>query len=858
MNFSYALSRLINPKNILPLVFFCWTAGIYSQVSFTDIAPSQNIYYTSQGGLSGLSLADFDGDGWDDLSFTTGNGDSLLFYRNVNGTFQKVIPAFVTDMGQIAQVVWADYDNDNDQDLFITNYNQPFLKTGRSKLFMNDGNMNFTDVTVTAGLSVDSVSSVGATFGDYDRDGYLDLLVLNRDPFQADILYRNLGNGTFQNVTNTSGIGNANLMTFCATFFDYNNDLWPDFYTAEDLCPTNQTVVDSNRLYRNNTDGTFSEVGFATGADICEDAMSVTIGDYNNDANLDIYITNSTFYGGSVLLHNQGNGTFIDVADTMGVLFDSSFNWGSNWLDMENDGDQDLYVACGLNQFLGRAKNKLYENPGDGSPFVDVADLSGMVDDTSANYGSAIGDFNNDGYPDIAVSALFIPGGNWHSPLWQNSGGTNNWIKIDLEGTASNRDGVGCLMEVYAGGKKQIQFSTTVNGFLAQSSQTYIFGLDTNSVVDSVIVHWPSGCVDRILNSVTTIPLNSTLQVLECGGCTSFLALDLGPDTTLCANDSLLLSAMNTGLNPDYVWQDNSSDPDFTVDAAGTYYVEVTVGNCSGSDTIQVQYAAPVQVQLGNDTTVCAGDTLALDATTAGGSYLWQDTSTGASFDVTSPGTFYVEVTVGNCKGSDTLLVQYDPPVLVTLGNDTTLCPGATLLLDATTAGATYRWQDLSTNSTFMVTASGSYYVDVLIGNCSGSDTVQIQYDSQIQVSLGNDTTLCEGDTLILDATTAGASYLWQDASTNALFPVSAAGTYYAEVSIGNCSGADTILVSYFPEILVDLGNDTTLCDGDTLILDVATTGGSYQWQDNSTDSTFLVGAAWTVLCGGCCERLFQ
>ena len=201
-------------------------------------------------------------------------------------------------------------------------------------------------------------------------------------------------------------------------------------------------------------------------------------------------------------------------------------------------------------------------------------------------------------------------------------------------------------------------------------------------------------------------------------------------------------------------------------------------------------------INLGNDTTLCQGETLALDATTPNATYLWQDNSTNPTFNVNQQGTYWVQVT-GNCiSTTDTINVNYNPAPTINLGNDTTLCQGETLALDATTLNATYLWQDNSTNPTFNVNQQGTYWVEVTVNNCNSSDTIQVNYTPSPTINLGNDTTLCQGGTLALDATTLNATYLWQDNSTNPTFNVNQQGTYWVQVTVNNCNSSDTISIN--------------------------------------------------------------
>lgn len=201
-------------------------------------------------------------------------------------------------------------------------------------------------------------------------------------------------------------------------------------------------------------------------------------------------------------------------------------------------------------------------------------------------------------------------------------------------------------------------------------------------------------------------------------------------------------------------------------------------------------------VDLGSDATLCEGDTLLLDASNVAGTYLWQDNSTQSTFNVTQAGTYWVEVTSPDCFIVDTITVSYVATPTIDLGNDTALCVVESILLDATTNNSTYLWQDNSTNPTFTVTTSGSYWVEVnnVCGNAS--DTIQIDLNPAPFVNLGADVLICSGDSIVLNATNMNASYLWQDNSTEPIYVVHVAGTYSVTASVGNCETSDMIVIT--------------------------------------------------------------
>jgi len=357
---------------------------------------------------------------------------------------------------------------------------------------------------------------------------------------------------------------------------------------------------------------------------------------------------------------------------------------------------------------------------------------------------------------------------------------------------------------------------------------------------------WNDGSINQTLQVTTTGTYS--VSVTNIWGCVSVDSatisywlpsgtLDLGNDTTLCLGEILTLDA--TTSNAVYLWQDNSTNPSFDVNQQGTYWVEVTVNNCTTIDTITVSYLSFPTLDLGNDTTLCQGEILTLDATTLNAVYLWHDNSTNPSFNVNQQGTYWVEVTVNNCTSIDTIIVSYLLLPTLDLGNDTTLCQGETLTLNATTANATYLWQDNSANPTFNVNQQGTYWVEVTVNNCIKTDTIILSYNPLPILDFGNDTTLCQGETLTLNAITSNATYLWQDNSTNPTFIVNQQGTYFVELTVNNCTTTDTIIASYIPLPTLDLGNDTTLCQGETLTLNATTANATYLWQDNSANPTF-------------------
>lgn len=481
-------------KYLSLLVLLISTTHTFSQINFSDSTTTSGVNATCGTTFLGMgvSFCDFNGDGWDDITFATEAGLEIQFYKNIGGSFVIENLTVPGTNHQTKQINWVDFDNDGDKDLFVTS------DVEGNKLFENDGSLNFTDITTMAGLPTTNLYTYGASWGDYDKDGYLDVFISNRDPNKIipNYLYKNNGDGTFQDVSVTAGLITIGTLSFCAAFFDYNNDGWQDIYVSKDK------ISETNVLYRNDGDGTFTEMGEASGTNVAIDAMSTTIGDYNSDGWFDIYVTNGP--DGNVFFKNNGDGTFSDIAPASGTLF-NSVGWGAVFLDAENDTDLDLYVSGALDGSGPFASAAFYEQVGLDSFSEPSAGFSG---DTSASYSNAIGDIDNDGFADIVVN------NSEDDPafLWKNNTiSSNNWLKVKLQGTTSNRDGIGSTIEIGIGGNKQYRYTLSGEGYLSQNSETEFFGVGTATTIDYVKVTWLSGIQDIMTN----INANQSITVVE-------------------------------------------------------------------------------------------------------------------------------------------------------------------------------------------------------------------------------------------------------------------------------------------------------------------------------------------------------
>jgi hypothetical protein len=515
-----------------------------SGITFRHVAsPEKKYIVESMSG--GVAMIDYDNDGDVDLYFVNsltvdlvksgGKTRSALYRNDGEGTFTDVTDkAGVADIGWGMGAVVGDYDNDGNDDLYVT-------CLGPNHLLHNNGDGTFTDVTAKAGVG-DPRWSVGAAFFDYDNDGRLDLFVANYVDFDighlpefgkgrtcqykgvpvqcgprglpgaGDSLYHNNGDGTFTEVSKKAGVadpgGYYGLGVVCS---DFDDDGFTDFYVANDSTP--------NFLYKNNGDGTFKEVGFVSGTAVNENgseqgSMGVTVGDYDHDGRFDIFITNfadeyNTLYKGAARL----NFTDVSYAAKVAEMALPLVGWGTKFFDYDNDGWADLFVANGhvypqLENY--RQRKLLHHNNRDGT-FTEVAAQAGApLNEKRVGRGVAFGDLDNDGDVDMVVGDLDGP-----PQLLRNDGGNaNNSVLVKLVGVKANRDGIGARVRVTSGDLAQLDEVRSGTSYASQNDLRLHFGLEKRTKIDLIEVRWPGGTVEKI----TGAPVNKILTIKEGQG----------------------------------------------------------------------------------------------------------------------------------------------------------------------------------------------------------------------------------------------------------------------------------------------------------------------------------------------------
>lgn len=504
---------------------------------------------------SGAAWGDYDNDGWLDLFIANEAGPlsltdeeinktqahSVLYHNNGDGTFEEVsVQAGVDFRGWAMAPAWGDYDNDGWLDLFISSY-------GENVFYSNNRDGTFTNRTNETGLGGQRGFWTGASWGDFNRDGFLDLYVcgyvqysypgtqkvtlqyeaevpasINPSAFKPErnLLYRSNGDGTFTEIGENAGVDDLKGRSLSAIWCDFDDDGWPDLYVAND--------VSDNVLFRNLGDETFEEISHAAWVADYRGAMGIAVGDWDGDEDMDMFITHwiaqeNALYSNlrsqlsSLEISSPNTTRFMDEADRYGLgqIALDYIGWGTSFFDYDNDGRLDLFVVNG-STFQQKQKpwllipmpDQLFWNRGANEGFYDVSSVSGEV--LKSEYvgrGAAFGDYDNDGDIDIFVVNNDGPG-----LLLRNEGGNQNrWLQVSLKGIQSNQQAIGAKLRLVSGNSVQVRQIGTQSSYLSQNSLIEHFGLGADSKADTLEIVWPSG----IRQVLFDIPGNQKIYIVE-------------------------------------------------------------------------------------------------------------------------------------------------------------------------------------------------------------------------------------------------------------------------------------------------------------------------------------------------------
>jgi enediyne biosynthesis protein E4 len=521
-------------------------SGLPFHAHFTDVAKTAGLHAPVVCGSPdhktwileavgcGAAFIDYDNDGWMDIFLLSGttlgppgsapaNATNRLYRNNRDGTFTDVTEkAGLRRTGWASAVTVGDYNNDGNEDLFVTYW-------GQNVLYRNNGDGSFTDVTKQAGLLHEGTRwGSGCTFLDYNRDGLLDLFVANYLeldfsekpggstyctwkgvpvmcgprglPPGVPALYRNNGDGTFTDVSAASGVLKAKgsyMMTAVAA--DVNDDGWPDIYVACDSSPS--------FLLRNNHDGTFTDIGLESGVALNEDGqeqagMGIAIGDFDLDGKLDILKTHFSD-DTSTLYRNMGNESFNDVTIASGLGVETRFvSWGAGIEDLDNDGFPDIFIVTGgtypelaakMPGYPMNTPRVIFRNLRNGK-FEELIDAAGpSIAAAHCSRGCAFGDFDNDGDVDVLIVNLNEP----PSLLRNDVSGRGHWLKLKLVGTKSNRSAIGARVTARYGGRVQAQEVLSQSSFYSVNDPRLHFGLGESGFAD-LEIRWPNGGIEKL------------------------------------------------------------------------------------------------------------------------------------------------------------------------------------------------------------------------------------------------------------------------------------------------------------------------------------------------------------------------
>ncbi len=484
-------------KSLRLTLFFALGADVLcAQSLFTKITTGPVV--TTPSDSRSINWIDVQGDGWEDLFISNGleGGQNNLLYRNNgDGTFEAITEdPIVQQSSPFDGATFADTDNDGDPDAFVVTWYGV-----RNYFYRNNGD-SFTLIPDAVTGNIGTYSETAA-WGDYDNDGFVDIYITNSEGDKRNMLYRNNGDDSFTRITEGAWVTETDLSR-CVNWVDYNNDGYADLFVTNE---SNQ----ANDLYRNNGNGSFTKITSGPLVTTLRGSMSASWGDVDNDGDPDVFVANAGYFqqqNNQLFLNNDG--AFQEVTGVP-LVNDGGCSYGSAFGDVDNDGDLDLAVANGFCN--GTIVNFLYLNDGEGN----FTRATTETLDTPCSFGLAFGDYDNDGFLDLAIATCknAAAAAQPNNLLYHNNGNSNHWLKIRLEGVASNRSAIGAKVRVKTTQGWQVREISAQSGYNGQNSLIAHFGLGSVAVADSIAIEWPSGNRQYLTN----VAADQQLFVVEEG-----------------------------------------------------------------------------------------------------------------------------------------------------------------------------------------------------------------------------------------------------------------------------------------------------------------------------------------------------
>ncbi|MFM9986546.1 MAG: FG-GAP-like repeat-containing protein [Flavobacteriales bacterium] len=704
-------------------ILFLSICAFYAAAQFDLLQPIPTQNQVPDNFGSGVSFYDFDKDGFDDITILDNEIGARAFRNDGDSTFTlwHTFPS----SSILKSISWVDFDNDGDADIFFTCYNCS------NAMYRNDGNGNFTIINDQFFPAMPADYNTGQSWGDYDNDGFLDLYicVYNSLPNgSTNLLYHNNGDGTFEEVAGLLGVSNGHRRSFQSIWADFNLDGWQDMYVINDK-------NDINGYFLNNS-GVFTSAPNQYGLNLLMDAMSASVADYDDDGDFDIYITD--ILTGHALMRNEGP-NFVNAAPELGIDIPGGWGWGALWIDSDLDGDDDLFV-CNKGALSNENDNRYFTN--EAGIFTDTGSdvLNGSL---HSSFAPAKGDFNNDGRCDIVVTN--------NNPvstvLWQNQfDSTGNYVKLGLIGTISNRDGIGSVVRCYHNAQNKIIQTRCGENYLGQNSQYEIVGLGSDTLVDSLIVVWPSGWVDKYFSL-----LPNTLHTLTEG---ETFSVELNASgTTLCpsGNENILISVEG---DLEVLWSTDEFSTSIVVESAGIYSA-IATNEFGLSDTasIQIIWISDPLLSVQLNAPLCFEGTdgsieleISLPSETQ---VFWNGNEGSTVLSEISAGIIYCELSdQAGCVFNYSFELPEPEPISVDFFHASILCNGETIPvsveLDGGVGPYTIDWGSIDST----VVGAGNY--TVLVSDANGCSTMsQFALDEPDSlVFISTTPSVCFGDSI--------------------------------------------------------------------------------------------------------------